>query len=299
MKQKQGLLFLLITAMILLGSSAFAMPIKWDVSAAGSPGSNWDVDTLTGLFDQIGFDAQTTTIQYDTDGTPGLSVGDKFSDTGNLDVNGLIAPSAIDEEGLAQLGNYEVTSDWSNIQGEVTGVALDTTTNDTRIDVKYTSGTMNFFLDTTMDAVFANPAGSTPPAGAGGTGFNDGVLIGSLDLLGGIGHTYVDFTGSPVDNQGSVDLALQFTFMQPGFWLNSLNVDLLTLNPTNFHFALTDMNIDTPTQVMGVQNNTLYIAHSNENGSVTIDVVPEPGTVLLFGMGLIGLCITGYRRKKS
>jgi len=297
MKKKQGLLFLLVAAILLVGSPAYALPVIWDVSAAGSLGSDYDADTLTAIFNQIGFASQTTTIQWDTDGSGDLSIGDLFDDVGDLRANDLIAPGTIDREGLNEIGEYEVTAFWTDVKGVVTDVTFDATTNDTRVDVKYTEGTMDFYLDTSIDSTFANPAVTDPPAGAGGTGFGDGVLIGALDLLYGEGHTYVDLDGNPVASQGSVDLSLQFTDMLTGFWLNSAGVDLLDLNPLNFHFALTDMNIDTPTNVP--YDGALYTAYSNQNGSVTIDVVPEPGTILLLGLGLCGLGITGYRRKKS
>lgn len=286
---------MLMTFVAVPGSHA--MQIMWDVGAVPAPAFG-DADTLTGVFDEFGIKAQTSTIQYDTDGSGDLTIGDKFMDSGNLRITDLLAAGIIDKEGLNQPGGFEVTADWSNVEGEVTGLSFDAGTGDTQIDVKYTSGTIDFYLDSGLDSVFANPAGTTPPAGAGGAGFANGTLIGTLSLLNGIGHTFVDFLGGELDNQGSVEFQLQFSYMLDDFWLNALGVDLLDVAPAvDWVFAYTDMNINTPTQLPF--DDALFIAYSNEDGSGRINVVPEPSTVLLLGLGLAGLGFMGYRRKNN
>jgi hypothetical protein len=267
-----------------------------DVRAAGSTGSSDDADTLTGIFNQLGFVSQTSTIQYDTNGNGILNVGDRFSDSGDLRVESLIARGFIDTEGLWAGGAYELTAQWTGLTGYV--AELDNADpTDTRLGLIYDGGTINFYLDTVLDSEFANPAVSTPPAGAGGTGFANGTKVAALTLLQGEGHTFIDFTGGDLASQGSVELSLQFTYMLPGFWLNALGVDLLDISPINWHFMTTDMNIDTPTNDNGVPSDALYTAYSNQNGSADLTVVPEPSTLLLLGGGLLGLAFVG--RKKS
>ncbi len=278
--------------------AAYALPIQWDVSAAGSSGLNIpDADTLTGIFDQFGFASQTSTVQYDTDGSGDLSVGDKFVDSGNLRMGSLIAGGSVDEEGLGI--TYEVTGIWNNLEGVVTGVSV-APGGDTQIDTRYLSGTIDLYLDTELDSAF-EPGG----VGAGGTGFGDdtdgddtAIKIATLSLTDGVGHTFVDFGGGNLDNQGSVDLAFDFTYVLPGFWLDKNGVDLLSLvqnNPT-WILGFTDMNIDTPTFDPGVPAGALYTAKSNQNGSGNLDVVPEPASMLLLGTGLLGM--VGIGRKK-
>lgn len=284
-----GLGLLLATA-----SPGLAFPSMWDVGAAGAPAFG-DANTLTGVFNQFTFDSQTSTIQFDTDGSLDVSVNDIFSDSGNMRVTGLAADEIIDTEGLNQPGGYELTGIWNNVGGYVSSVT-GTSTN-TQLGLRYTSGKLNFYLDTALNSKFANPAASTPPAGAGGTGFGDGTLVFTLDLIDGIGNTFIDFTGNALGNQGSVDLELQVTYMRPGFWLNAAGIDVLSLNPVLWHFITTDMNIDTPSQALGVPVGALYTAYSNQNGSALVTVVPEPSTMLLLGGGLLGLGWIG--RKKS
>lgn len=285
-----GLGLLAVTA-----GTGYAQPLMLDVSAAGAPAFG-DANTLTGVFNQLGFASQTSTIQYDTNGNGALNVGDRFSDAGDLRVNDLIAGGIIDTEGLNQFGGYEMTAQWTGLTGYVSELDNADPTN-TRLGLTYDSGTINFYLDTALNSVFANPAGTAPPAGAGGAGFADGTLVATLSLIQGKGHTFIDFTGNDLANQGSVELSLQFTYMLDDFWLNALGVDLLDISPVDWHYMTTDMNIDTPTNM--AYPGALYVAHSNQNGSADLTVVPEPSTMILLGGGLIGLAFVGRKRSRK
>ncbi len=293
MKKNLFLTFCLMLT-VAMAPNAYAIQMMWDVAAAGAPAFG-DANTTTGVFDEFGFASQTSTIQYDADASGDVSVGDNFVDSGNLRMTSLLASGFVDTEGLWAGGNYEVTGNWDNVTGNVTAVTPGAT--GTQLDVKYTGGNINFYLDTNLNSMFADPGNTTPDSGAGGTGFADGTLIGSFTVVDGIGHTFVDFTGNALASQGSVELYLQANDLLDGFWLNAAGVDIKTIFPMDWIFAYTDMNINTPNFADGVPAGALYTAYSNQNGSGSITIVPEPATVLLLGAGLAGLGLLGYRRK--
>lgn len=300
-KRMRKILVLSICAafMVIGARSAYALiPIMWDVSKAGAP-AHGDADSRTWVFDEFGIKAQTTTIQYDSDGSGTLTVGDAFTDIGDLRVTDLLAAGVIDKEGLNDLFGYEVTGIWDDLGGTVTGLSVVGT--DTRIDIQYTSGTIDFYLDTPPDSLFANPAGTSPPAGAGGTGFGpdaSATLIAQGTVTQGIGHTFIDFGGGELENQGSIELMIDLTYLLPGFWLDSSGNDLLN-NSIQWIFAFTDMNINTPTLVQGTPAGALYTAYSNEDGSGHIEIIPEPTSLLLLGGGLLGFVGIGLRKRRS
>src|SRR3546814_3718116 len=80
-------------AMVLgLAGVAQADPIYLDFSAGGGVDGHvdrdgaTDPDQVTETFNQLGVFANTTTTQFDTDGSSTLTDGDRFSDNGHLNV---------------------------------------------------------------------------------------------------------------------------------------------------------------------------------------------------------------------
>jgi len=109
-------LLLATAATCALCATSSAAPIFMDVGNAGDGymGTPGDADTLTGVFNQFQVFSQTNTVQFDTDDSDDLTVGDRFADSGILDVTSLIAGGAVDDEGLNNAFSpaYEITAHW-------------------------------------------------------------------------------------------------------------------------------------------------------------------------------------------
>ena len=99
---KRTTLLLLFASSLAVGQ-AVAAPTYIDVSASSqTPGGagtgivmGGDVDTFTTIFEQMALFADTTTTQYDTDGSGTLTIGDRFIDSGHASVTDLFMRLAL------------------------------------------------------------------------------------------------------------------------------------------------------------------------------------------------------------
>lgn len=135
-------------------------------------------------------------------------------------------------------------------------------------------------------------------------------IVGEFDLLSGSANLAA---GTVLPN-GAISLIFQATSLTAGYFFDSSMTDLSTIlasNPLVFGFATTNViplgsNVGSPllnlyntsfdTDLVSVTPNNVTDLHLSNNGQFRLQV-PEPGTLALFGIGLIGLA--GYRRRGS
>ena len=299
--------------LVILGSlflcigSAYAQPIYLDLGTYGDT-TVGDSDTETGLFDQMQIKAETTTTQYGTidDTTNAPTVGSTFSDDGTLNVTELLGSSAVDDEFLnstvVNLG-YEITAVWTGLEGAVTSSGVVTDSNLGEIVVQtttYDPGTIMYLYIDDVNFSYGTSIGVSD-----NVNFDDGDEIAQITILGGTGsNTFDKDTGDFI--VGSSEIYGEFTSMTDNFWFSEAGIDLNSL--LTFNFTITaelDQNTDDVDTLTGddmdqdaIDAGALFQVVSNHDGSIDVNVIPEPTTMALFGLGLLSIAGISRRRRE-
>lgn len=299
--------------LVILGSlflcigSAYAQPIYLDVGTYGNTDTTiGDADTETGLFDQMQIKAETTTTQFGTidSETNAPTVGSNFSDDGTLNVTELLGASAVDDEFLNNTTiGYEMTAVWSGLEGEVTSSEVVTDVTLGEIVVQHTTydpGTIMYLYIDDTNFSYGSSIGV-----ADNVNFDDGDEIAQITILGGTGqNTFNKNTGEFI--VGSSEIYGEFTSMTDNFWFSEAGIDLNTL--IGFNFIITaelDQNTDDVDTLTGTEMDqaaqdaeALFQVVSNHDGSIDVNVIPEPTTMALFGLGLLSIAGISRRRRE-
>lgn len=297
--KKKFLVFLVSVFLLLMGSTgANALPVALDLDGVGITGSGvaafGDDNNITDFFNQLTLAAETTVTQFDNDGN-GLDVGDTFTDEGSILFNGVL-PAGLDDEGLESF--WEFTAKFRDLTGYVS--AVEVAAGITRVDYLYTGGFVDLYVQ--AGPVNADFGGDGV---ADDVGFDDGTPVGVFELTAGIGHTFLDLVNfSSLGNQGSGDFSFKAVSLIDDFWFDSEG-DLAEryndiVRPIEWFIALTDYNVDNPniTNVGGSGESTpLFVADVEHNGSIQFSTVPEPATMILFGVGLLGIARLGRKKE--
>ncbi len=295
--------------MLGLAGGAQADPIYMDLGVGGgvdghvNPDGGVDPDQQTGAFDELAVFANTTTTQFDTDGDGVLSDGDRFSDFGHLNVTGL-NPGVLDTEGLNTFAGYQMTAVWAGLTGTATALrpgAPGTLVSDIAYD-KVGNATFDVYVDSQTGGITGANFGGTVGANDDVLGtFTNGVKVLSVLIVGGGGTNVFDaITGAFL--RGSSTLIGEVTFALEDFWNFADGGDFNDLIESLVKIQVAiDQNTNNAIAVPGADG-TLFVVHSDHDGSISFVRIPEPASVLMFGLGFLalgGLTLAGRRRQAA
>lgn len=259
-------------------------------------------------------DIPSRVITNDIDGNGVPSVGDTQLAIGQGSVESLKntsnVGSLVGDNGTAILGvNFELTFVFEIFE------SIDNQAGD-NLEFSHTGGSFRIYADPNVNY-----------GGVTGTGAADGTLVAEFAVVPGLGGGTLN--SSITD--GAIDVTLQATSITAGFlFLNDGVTDVSTLLDDNNEpllISFTDSNFDVatgavgdpsvPTTAGGIFNTGIAggtappgdFANDGvfrpldffaiEDGSIRLGLLPEPGTMAIFGLGLLGLGLAVRRRQRA
>ena len=252
--------------------------------------------------DQALFISPARVVTSDNDGSGTLSVGDTQEVIGQGQITAF-RQNAITQfnnttdgnpaNDLQNLTDFEVTFTF-NLQETITSVTGD------NVGFEHTGGTLTLYVDDTPDF-----------NGSNGTGADDGVAIATFAVVpGALGGNI-----NTANNDGNVNVVFQAVSIAEGWlFLNDGVTDLASLvDPEGdpLLIGLSDSNFDIADPTLfnegGIYDALgplptefdIFDFFAIEDGSIDLAILPEPGTLAVFGLGLLGLGLAVRRRQRA
>ncbi len=261
-------------AMTLGAQSAQAVALDgWNLNFSVANG----IDGLAGLsditnIDQFTITGQSTVVQDIANGSPN---GQAFTDSGFLQFTTFNTEgSAVQVPIGSAIGGNTVYLSFSNLTGIFNP--------DGTITFDAGVGTIDLFIDQDGDV--------DPSSGA--------TSLAQYQIVDPSGGSDVDFFGG-LNPTGTIDVTLEQIGGIPGLFTDQNGNDL----DLPFVFQLVNVNAQQPVggpvfNLDGDGNGTATVDPISNSGQFNISVVPEPGTLGIFGVGLLGLGIAAARRRR-
>jgi hypothetical protein len=275
---------------------AAAVAVSFAGSAnAGVVLNNWVFNPTGGGFAS----GQTVNEYLDVNGNAFIQLTGTSASTFSFTEHAVFNVVQADSNGML----FPITYPGGNITATFTGTGTGTFNG----AFAFTGGTISLYQDTTADY------GSTN----GIYGADNGKLIASFDVLNGGGGN-VDASGNPVSNgQVTVFAKADKGDLAPGYFFRGNGSDLTTESVLAFAFTNANgVSQFTPNLVSEVAcqfsgftgagcNGTTYANAPGQyffvsnNGQFKLAEVPEPGSLALFGIAMLGAGVVSRKRAKK
>jgi hypothetical protein len=326
----------LLSFAAVLGLGLWAQPtqalilIDWNMDFEGvdgltspcpDPGGGAGDCYLYENIEELGFNVAINHAEIsDTDGSGTVSVGDLGTVEGIGSISGIfgggvLVPTGADGKqplnvsfvSVAALDDLEGFEIEFSFDVDIIITAVDATTADfTHLGPNATAGLLELRVDNLSDGGLCDPSSQDSVNTC-----SNGVVIARFIILPGEGGDYQFDLDAGQDNA-----TFQAIFLLTGVWSDTSGTDLacgtlastLATTDCGLLFGLTDGNFDAPEgigSVFGAFGCTEGIGGNQSVTDFCVEAdgsfqlaISEPGTIALFGIGLLGLAWFGRRRRR-